>query len=348
MTPNTTMRAVMYHGPKSIRLEEVPVPKPGPDEILLKIGAALTCGTDFKAFRQGHKVLLGSLPAPFGHEFSGTVAAIGEGVTKFKPGQRVAAANSAPCDGCFHCDRDENQLCENLKLLNGAYAEYLLLPANIVKRNTYAIDEGTSFETAALSEPFSCAIHGVDATGVRKGDAVAVIGAGIMARFLLEALKAKGAHTIMIGRSPEPLETMKALGADETISVLDRDAVKAVRKLTGGHGADAVFEAVGKAETWNQAISMARKGGKVCLFGGCKQGTEVPVDAHRVHYGQLTLFGVFHHKPRYFEKALQLLSTGLISTEGLIEGSIGLSEVPGHFEERHDRSNLKSAVFPHA
>ena len=347
MTPRT-MRAVMYHAPKTIRLEEVTVPKPGPNEVLLKIGAALTCGTDFKAFRQGHSVLLGSLPAPFGHEFSGTVAAVGEGITQFSPGTRVVAANSAPCDGCFHCDRDENQLCENMKLLNGAYAEYLLLPANIVKRNTYAIDEGTSFETAALSEPFSCAIHAVDATGVRKGDTVAVIGAGIMARFLLEALKAKGASTIMIGRSPEPLAMMKRLDANETISALDQDPVEAVRKLTGGHGADCVFEAVGKGETWNQAIQMTRKGGKVCLFGGCKQGTEVPVDAHRIHYGQLSLYGVFHHKPRYFEKALQLLSTGLISTEGLIEGSIGLGEVPNFFEERQDRSNLKSAVLPHA
>ncbi|PIP83954.1 MAG: hypothetical protein CO113_16635 [Elusimicrobia bacterium CG_4_9_14_3_um_filter_62_55] len=340
------MRAVMYHGPKNIRLEEVPVPKPGLNEILLRIGAALTCGTDFKAFRQGHPVLLGSLPAPFGHEFAGTVASVGEGVTRFKPGMRVVAANSAPCDGCFHCDRDENQLCENLKLLNGAYAEYLLLPANIAARNTYAIDEGTAFETAALSEPFSCAIHAVDATGIRKGDSVAVIGAGIMARFLLEALKAKGVRPLMIGRSPEPLATLTALGAGETISALDRDPVEAVRSLTAGRGVDAVFEAVGKAETWKQAISMTRKGGKVCLFGGCKQGTEVPVDAHRVHYGQLSLFGVFHHKPRYFETALRLLSTGLISTEGLIEGSIGLADVPGYFEERQHRSNLKSAVLP--
>ncbi|PCI34210.1 MAG: alcohol dehydrogenase [Elusimicrobia bacterium] len=343
-----TMRAVMFHGPKEIRLEEIPIPSPGPDEILLRISAALTCGTDFKAFRQGHPVLLRSLPAPFGHEFSGTVAKVGEGVTRFPPGTRIVAANSAPCDGCFYCDRDENQLCENMKLLNGAYAEYLLLPANIVKRNSYVIEEGTSFETAALSEPFSCALHAVDVTDVKKGDTVAVIGAGIMARFLLEAVKARGAETIVIGRSPEPLVMMASLGASSTVSILDSDPIAAVKKWTNGHGVDCVFEAVGTAETWHQSIAMVRKGGKVCLFGGCKKGTEVPIDAHRVHYGQLSLYGVFHHKPRYFEKALQLLSTGRISTDGLIEGSIGLDDVPRFFEERHERSNLKSTVTPHA
>ncbi|MBI3505203.1 MAG: zinc-binding dehydrogenase [Proteobacteria bacterium] len=361
----TKMRAVIFYGPKEIRLEEVPLPKPKPGEVLIKIGAALTCGTDFKAYRQGHKVLLGDYPAPFGHELAGTVVASGEGAEGFTPGMRVVAANSAPCDDCFYCKRRQSQLCENLKLHNGAYAEFNLVPAHIVRHNLYPLPDDLEFHTAALAEPLACAIHGVDVMNVQAGETVAILGAGNMALLLIQALVDRGANIIAIGRNPERLKIAMAAGAHQTISILEGDAAgkehdlsrgavresahgatKAVRAMTNGLGADVVFEAVGKADTWRDAMGMVRKGGRVCLFGGCASGTQVPVDAHRVHYEQLQLQGVFHHTPKYFSEALGLLSRGGAKPELLISSRIKLEEVPEFFERMHNTASPKVAVIP--
>jgi L-iditol 2-dehydrogenase len=343
---NETMRAVLFYGPKEIRLERVPIPKPGPGEVLLRVGAALTCGTDFKAYRQGHPVLLGQLPSPFGHELAGTVVSVGEGVRLFSKGDRVVAANSAPCDDCFYCKRGQNQLCDNLKLHNGAYAEYNLVPARIVKHNLYSLPDSLDFQHAALSEPLACAIHAVDVLGIGRGDSVAVIGAGTMSLLLIGSLAARGARILVIGRDPRALEKSLAAGAHEVFSIKDGDPVPALKRATEGRGPDCVIEAVGTAETWQQSIAMVRKGGKVCVFGGCAYGTQVPMDAHRIHYSQISVHGVFHHTPKYFAAALDLLSRGKVRTDLLITERIPLDEVPSFFDLRHGKSNPKAAVIP--
>lgn len=343
----TTMRAVIFHGPRKIALENVPLPKPGPGEILLKVGAALTCGTDFKAYRQGHKVLLGDPPSPFGHELAGTVAAVGAGVSAFKEGDRVVCANSAPCDaGCYFCDRGQNQLCENLKLHNGAYAEYNLVPTRIVKSNLWKIPDSLPFERAALSEPLSCAVHGVDALGVQPGETVAILGAGPMALLLIMSAKARGARVLVIGRGKANLETAKKAGADAVCSTLDGDIGAFVRNESSGRGADVVFEAVGRADTWETSMTLVRKGGRVCLFGGCAAGTMVPVDAHRLHYSQISLHGVFHHTPKYFKSALDLLAAGKVNVDLLVDGRIKLDDIPSFFAANADKSIPKAAVIP--
>jgi L-iditol 2-dehydrogenase len=341
------MRAVIFHGPRQIRLEDVARPSVGPGQVLLKVGAALTCGTDFKAYRQGHKVLLGDPPSPFGHELSGTVVDVGDGVTTVRTGDRVVAANSAPCLArCYFCARGQNQLCENLKLHNGAYAEYNLVPGHIARHNLWKLPQTLPFPSAALAEPLACAVHGVDAVGCAEGETVAVLGAGPMALLLIQTLRARNCRVLVAGRSYENLETAKKAGAHETFSSLDEDIGAAVRKVTEGRGADAVFEAVGRPETWQQSLSMVRKGGRVCLFGGCASGTVVPIDAHRVHYEQLTLHGVFHHTPKYFKAAVDLLAAGKVAVDLLVRESIGLSDVPAFFAANADRSIPKAAVIP--
>ncbi|MBI3300323.1 MAG: zinc-binding dehydrogenase [Elusimicrobia bacterium] len=340
------MRAVVFHGPRDIRLEEKPVPLPGPGEVVVRIGTALTCGTDFKAYRRGHRVLLGDPPSPFGHEMAGTVTAAGPGAEAWKPGTRVVVGNSAPCDGCYYCDRGQNFLCDRLKLHNGAYAEYNLVPANIVRHNLHVLPDSVPFEAAALSEPLACALHAAEEARVQRGETAVVIGAGIMGRLLLGVLKARGAKVIMVGRGRAGLDAAEALGADAVFGSSDGDPVKGVQALTDGRGGDAVFEAVGLPVTWASALAMTRKGGRACLFGGCAAGTEVSIDAHRVHYEALTLFGVFHHTPAYFKAALGLLSSGLIASRGMVEGSIPLSDVPRYFAENADRSLPKTAVVP--
>lgn len=343
---NRTMRAVRYHAPLDIRLEELPVPEPGPGEVLMKIGAALTCGTDFKAYRRGHAVMLPTAPSPFGHEMAGTIAALGKGVKAFKEGDRVVSANSAPCGACWYCARGQSQLCDDLRLLNGGYAEFLLIPARIARQNLWKLPESLGFREAALSEPLACAVHGIEAAGVRKGEVAAIAGAGPMAWLLIQTLRARGARVLVIGRSRANLELAAKAGAHQTFSVEDGDAWAAAKAAAGGRGPDVVFEAVGLPETWEKSLALVRKGGRVCLFAGCAPKTAVSMDAHRAHYEQLTLFGVFHHTPRYFEKALELIADKAVTAGALIQGQIGLEEVPAFFGKHHERSMPKTAVIP--
>lgn len=341
------MKAVLYHGIRDLRVEEVPLPAPGPGEVLVKVGAALTCGTDFKAYRQGHKLLLRELPARFGHELAGTVAAVGKGVKAVKEGDRVVAANSAACaQGCFYCRRGQTQLCERLALHNGAYAEYDLIPAHIAKGNLHRLAPRVAFGTAALAEPFACALHAVDVMAPRAGETALVIGAGSMSLLLVYALRAAGSRVLVVGRDPAKLKLAKKAGAEAVFSALEGDAAEWARGRCEGRGPDAVYEAVGKAETWRQAVACARPGGKVCLFGGCAPGTEVPVDAHRVHYQQLSLHGVFHHTPRHFARAVELLSKGKVDPRLLVAGRIALEDLPRFYAQNADRSNQKVEVAP--
>ena len=341
-----TMRAVIFHGPRDVRLEERPVPEPGPGEVVVKIGAALTCGTDFKAYRQGHRVLLGDYPSPFGHELAGTVSALGAGVKNVKEGDRVVVANSAPMDDCFWCAHGQNHLCPRLKLHNGAYADYDRVPAHIVRHNLHPLAANIPFEVGALAEPFSTTIHAAEIMGVRADELCVVIGAGPMSHMLVHALAARGARVAVLGRSKAHLETAKAAGAEAVFSADDGPVEKRVRAWAAGRGPDHVFEAVGKAETHLQAVDIVRDGGKICLFGGCAQGASIPLDLHRVHYKQLALQGVFHHTPPHFREAVRLLSEGKVKTELLIQGEIKLADVPRFFAENADRSIPKTVVRP--
>lgn len=338
------MKAVIYHGPRDIRLEDVPMPAPGPGEVVVKLGAALTCGTDFKAYRQGHRVLLGDYPSRFGHELAGTVTALGKGVKTAKEGDRVVVANSAPMDDCFWCRNGQNHLCRSLKLHNGAYAEYDLVPAHIVSQNLHPLKPSVAFEIGALAEPFSCAIHAAEVHGVREGETALVIGAGPMCLFLVHALRARGAIVGVVGRSKPPLAAAAAAGADATFSVLDGSVEGKVLAWADGRGPDHVFEAVGTPDTYLQAVALVRDGGKVCLFGGCAHGATVPLDVHRLHYKQITLHGVFHHTPKHFKEAVRLLSEGKVKTELIISGAVRLDGIPAFFAANADRSIPKSVV----
>jgi L-iditol 2-dehydrogenase len=341
-----TMRAVIFHGPRDVRLEERPVPVPDRGEVVVKTGAALTCGTDFKAYRQGHRVLLGDYPSPFGHELAGVVSAAGKDVTNVKEGDRVVVANSAPMDDCFWCAHGQNHLCPKLKLHNGAYADYDKVPAHIVRHNLHPLPDNVPFHIGALAEPFSTTIHAADVMGVREGDLCLVIGAGPMSHMLIHALKARGARAAVLGRAKAHLETSRAAGAEAAFSAEDGEVAERVRAWADGRGPDHVFEAVGKPETHLLALELVRHGGKVCAFGGCAQGTTIPIDLHRVHYKQLTLQGVFHHTPPHFKEAVRLLSAGKVKTELIIRGEVALADVPKFFKDNAETSIPKAAVRP--
>src|SRR6202163_4740132 len=170
------MTAAVLYGKQDLKIEQVPIPRVGDGEVLVKVQVALTCGTDVKVFQRGYHARMIVPPAVFGHELAGDVVAVGQDVTRFALGQRVVAANSAPCEACYFCKRGQQNLCEDLLFNNGAYAEYIRIPARIVERNTYEIPKHVSYQDAALVEPLACVLRGLEETGIRPGDSVAITG----------------------------------------------------------------------------------------------------------------------------------------------------------------------------
>jgi len=343
------MKAVQYYGIEDIRCEEVPVKPPEAGEVLVKIEAALTCGTDVKTYRRGHPVLIKSIPSGFGHEFSGVVEKVGHGVTQFKQGDRVVAANSAPCGKCFFCEREEYNLCENLEFLNGAYAQYITVPVRIVEKNMLVLPEGLSFERAAFCEPLANVVHGIECTQIKPGQTVGVIGIGPIGLMFARLAKLKGARVIAAGRNPLKLKAAEEFAlADEVVDLNKYPNPEKIFKSFSdeGHGLDAVIECVGLPEIWEMAVSLVRPGGTVHFFGGCKAGSSVTLDTGKIHYGNIKLLSVFHHTPHYFRQALELIASGEIEVEKLITETIGLEDIEYAMQQHIAGKAIKFLVKP--
>jgi len=341
-----TMRAVVYLEPGVLGLREVPVPEIGPDDILVRVRTALTCGTDVKTYRRGHP----KIPPPtlFGHEFAGDVVAVGERVHGFAPGMRVVANNSAPCNVCFYCKHGQHNLCEDLVVNLGAFAEYIRVPGAIVRQNTYRLPDALPYRYAALMEPLACVIHGQDRVQIQTGETVAIIGAGgpIGLMHLQLALRQGAAQVIAVDINDERLEVAARLGATRIINSQREDPVAAVRALTEGRGADVTIEAAGARAAWLTALDVVRKGGRVLWFGGLPGGTEIPLDATRVHYDELTLLGPYHLVPRDCYRALRLIEAGVIDCASLITHELPLERLEEGLRMMMEGRCIKTAIVP--
>ena len=231
------MRALLFYGPGDLRPEEVPRPEPAPGDVLVQVEVALTDGTDAKTFLRGHPLLLQETPSPFGHEFCGVDVATG---------RRVVAANSAPCGECAPCARGDETQCAQLRpFLNGAYAEFLLVPERIARVNLLPVADGVASEVAAMVEPLACCLHGVERAGVRDGDAVAILGAGPIGLMLCACVADAGAEPILVGGRAERRELAPLFGAQSG----------------DGKDADVAIEAAGTEEAWRDALELVRPGG---------------------------------------------------------------------------------------
>jgi L-iditol 2-dehydrogenase len=342
------MKAAMLHGVKDLRVEDVDVPGVGIGEVLVKIKAATTCGTDVKIYQRGYVEKIIKLPTIFGHEWAGEVVEVGEDLDWPKKGMRVRAGNSAPCLHCNMCQKGKYNLCENMIWLWGAYAEYIKVPARTVLVNMQEIPSHVSFEEAAITEPLACVLHGVEEANVKLGDTVAVIGAGPIGLLHLLTVKKMGAEKIvMIDLVDERLNVAKELGADETINAGKENSVEKVQQLTGGYGADIVIEAIGSPVTWEQALRLARKGGTILEFGGCPPGTEIKLNTEMLHYGELTVLGAFHTTPLHFRKALNLISSRTVDVRPLVTKRMRLEDIKQAFEILSTSKNeIKIAIAP--
>lgn len=343
------MMAAMFYGVGDVRYEETDIPEIGPGELLVKVGGALTCGTDVKTYKRGHPILLKNTPALFGHEYAGTIEEVGEGVKGFERDMRIVATNSAPCGTCFLCKRGKPNLCPELKstFLNGAFAEYIKVPESVVRWNAHPIPDSLSFRDAALTEPLACVVHGIEEANIQLGDTVAIIGAGPIGQMMIMLAKKSGASTVIASDLVELRREMaKKSGADIIVDPSSEDPVMRVKEETSGHGADVVIEAVGLPVTWEQAVDMTRDAGLTVLFGGAASGTKFTLDTVRFHYGQLTVKGVFHLTPRHVEQALKLIIANDIDPDILISHEMPLEKITDALEMMGSGKTMKVSIVP--
>jgi L-iditol 2-dehydrogenase len=343
-------------GPERLELREAPVAAPGPGELLLRIVAATTCGTDLKVFQRGGHPRMLKAPTPFGHEMAGTVAALGPGVEGWREGDRVVVANSASCGVCEWCARGRENLCRDLHYLNGAFAEYLLVPRRFVEVGVYRLPDALPFEIAALAEPLACVLHGLETSALERASEIVVYGGGPIGLLFVDVLAnspadfpASGEHHIVLADpNPSRLEVGKAIGADRTVQV-DRDGGEAARlsRLSRtGDGFDVAIEATGSPAAWQDALASVRPGGLVQLFGGCPPGTTVPLDTHRLHYSEITVKSAYHHRPATFQRALDLLAAGSLHPQALLSAERPLAELEDALRAMRRREALKVVIRP--
>jgi L-iditol 2-dehydrogenase len=265
-------------------------------------------------------------PAVFGHELSGT---IGESNSpEWSVGDRVVVANSAPCGECFHCRHQQENICDNLLFLNGAYAESIVVPARIAQKNLLRLKASTAFRDAALTEPLACVVQGIEDVKLQPGQHVLVLGAGPIGLMFVTLAKNIGCDVTVAGRRAVRLEAAKKLGAQHIIDVGDgHDLAAKVRAHSKEHF-DVVIEAVGKPEAWEACVHLVRKGGTVNFFGGCPSGTDITLDTTLIHYSNLTLLASFHHTPRTIRRALEFIEAGVIRAADFVDGECALSGLP--------------------
>jgi L-iditol 2-dehydrogenase len=344
------MMAAVLHGPEDLKIERVDIPAVGSGDLLIRVMAALTCGTDFKVWKQGYHARMILPPAIFGHEFAGIVEEVGASVQdRFQKGMRVVAANSAPCRECYFCLKGQENLCEDLVFNNGAYAEYALITSRILRENVIEIPAHLSFVEAALIEPLACVLRGVNETGIRSGDTTVVIGCGPIGLKFVRILSAKGVRVIAIGKRASQMKAAERLGASAVFDVSKiNDPLQAIRELTYRKlGADSVIEAVGSPTTWQWAVQLVRPGGTVNLFGGCPRGSKVEFEPSLLHYSEITIKSSFHHTPRFIRDALDIIAKGEVHASDFVTGEIRLAELPALFQHMKNRNGqLKVAVMP--
>jgi L-iditol 2-dehydrogenase len=349
------MHAAVLHGPGDVRWEQVPVPGPAPGEVVARVAVAAADFTDRKVFLRGRHPMI-QVPGLFGHEWAGTIAAVGGGVeARWRPGLAVVAANSVPClpadpgGPCRFCARGRENLCQRVQYTNGAFAAYLRLPARLVRGNLHPVPEGTPLEHAALSEPLACALHAARRAPLTPGDRAVVLGAGPMGLLLLAALRDRhGGHISLaaLDHHDHRLAQARAFGADVALNTAAEPAAVALRQAWGEAGADLAVEAVGTVAAHREALSLLRPGGTLVSFGGVAPGEELAVDIGRVHYDELGILPIYHHTPRDFAAALDVIAAGRIPVGRLITHRLPMKDLAGALDLIARRQGLRPILVP--
>ncbi len=327
-----TMRAVVVRAPMQFDVEEVPAPEVPAGGMLLDVMACGLCGSDLRTLRGGHRKV--TFPWIIGHEISGTVKAVGKGYSaKWQPGDRVAVGPPVFCGGCDFCLNGQYELCENYREIAqawpGGFADQVVVPEAAIKLGTIeTIPAGLDAAAAAIVEPVSSCVHAQEKGQVGLGDTVVIIGSGPIGCIHVSLARARGADKIfVVDIAAERLALATAFEPDGLINASETDPVREIRRLTGGKGADVIVTATPAPAAQVQAVEMARKGGRILLFGGLPKDDSRPgVDMNLVHYNALHLIGTTIFAPRHFRLAMKLVASGRIPIEKLVTHRFPLSE----------------------
>ena len=346
------MKAAFFIEPGKMEVREVSKPSPGNGEILVKVKACAICGTDLKIYSHGHPFL--KPPQVIGHEVSGIVEEIGEGVTGYEKGDKVFLVTPVGCGRCDQCIKAKPNLCIDFKSLGyhfpGGFAEYMLIPAAAVQwRNVVKIPYDISFNEASLVEPLSCVINGQDYLNIRIGDTVAILGAGAIGCMHVELAKLQGAgRVILMDLSAARIELAKRVNADMFITIDKVDPVKTVLEITNGKGADVVITACAAGKAQEQALEMCAIGGRISFFGGLpKDRPTINFNSNIIHYKEISVFGVFASYHKQYMEALNLLAFKRIDGTKFITHTFPIEKIVEGIEiAKKGDTSLKVVINP--
>jgi L-iditol 2-dehydrogenase len=337
------MKAAVLEGVKQLVVKEVPTPVPKEDEVLIRVRSCGICGTDLKLYKGEYT---GNLPIILGHELSGDVEKIGARVKAFDIGDSVVVDPNESCGKCQWCRTGNPTFCNNLAaygvLRDGAFAEYIV----VHEKGMYEIPRNLNHEYATFTEPVSCAIHCVDRANVKPGENVAIVGGGPMGQIILQLFKGAGASkTIMITRSQWKLEFAKRLGVTNTINSTNEDVPKAVNELTGGLGADIVIEAAGTPKTLEDSLTLAKRGGRIMVFGFSPEGAKATFSPFEVLSKELSILGSWVN-PYTFSRAVNVLAAKQVDVMPLITNRLSIDNILIGFDllERKSEGFMKGVV----
>ena len=347
-----TMLAAVYRGINEVRLETVPVPKIGRGEMLLRVHSCGVCGTDLKKISTGSH----SAPRIFGHETSGMVAAIGEGVREYSPGDRVVVFHHIPCGDCFYCRNKTFAQCSTYKKVGctagfepsgGGFAEYVRVMDWIVEHGTVRIPDGVSFEQACFVEPVNTCMKGIERLGLEPGETVLTIGQGPIGIILSVLAQRTGARLITSDLYPERLKIGSSFRLASTIEASRENVVDRVRERTDGRGADAVILAVGGNSLIRTAMEVARPGGRILLFAQTQHG-DAAVDPAAICVDEKTLVGSYSASVDLQEESIRFVMSREMDLERLISHRFSLEESPQALElaSHPQPSSMKIMIQP--
>jgi L-iditol 2-dehydrogenase len=347
------MLAAVYHGPGDLRVEEVPVPKIGAGELLVKVLSASICGTDLRIYHGNHRMYTpGTIRIP-GHEVVGTIAEIGSGLEGFVTGERVFIAPNMGCGHCAQCVSGNNNLCANYGAIgvtmDGGFAEFMRVPAKSVQQgNVILVSESVDPAVAALMEPFACVLRGQNALKIQPGEIVLVIGAGPIGVMHMKLAKVRGAGRVIVS---EPMTDRavqaKRMGADRAVNPLEENLPAVIQEESKGRGADVIIVAAPVHAAQETALTLAAIGGRINFFGGLpKDRPTINFDSNLVHYKELVITGTTACSTNDCWQATRIVNSGLIDLSDLVSQRFALREAVSGFAAAEDRKSLKIVLEP--
>lgn len=349
----TTMKAAVYHGPQDLRFEDQEIPELGPGDILVHVQAVSICGTDLRIFKGAHRAFGPDTQRIPGHEIVGEVAAIGDDVTDFSPGERYFVAPNMGCGHCEQCVTGNNNRCRELEAIgvtmDGGFAEYMRLPAKGVQQGClipFSKDKDPA--VGALIEPLACVLRGQQAIRTGMNDIVLIIGAGPIGIMHAKLARLRGASRILVSELVEARRKQALeLGADRVIDPINEDLQSIIEEETKGKGADVIIVAAPAHRAQEQALELAAIGGRISFFGGLpKDKPEIKFNSNHVHYKELIISGTTASSSNNCQEAAALVNNGLIDLAPLVSERFPLSQVKRAFEVAQERQALKVVIEP--